>query len=237
MPPLSATALSAGICLGCASLAAAFDNVSTADVFASVARGNGEIAVHLSYRIVATDTVDRIPISLLRVAQTHISDITATWDGEPAAMRWEPGEGLMRRGTVEIPSARSGGPVTDLKFEYLVSQSSGVGATSSSLHLPLAQVDLKPETTAADVFFAEVAIPSGMSLVESFPVGAQAITTTSDDVRYRIKLPVIPSFLRLELRAGDRLFTVPRVVDGIVVTLIFVLCLVGLGRLRAFQNR
>lgn len=237
MPTSSATALFAGACLSWAILTAASETVSDAHVSAFVARPSGEIVVELRYRIVNTGTSDRIPISWLRVAQTRLSDVRATWDDAPATMAWEPGQGRVRRGTVDVAYPQAGSAVTELALEYVVSQASDTEDNALSIHVPLIQVDLKPEESRADVFVAEIVIPHGMSLVESFPVGAAAMAAASEDVRYQITLPVVPSFLRLELREGDSVFTLPRVVDGVMVSLVVLLSLAAFVRLRRVQSR
>ena len=125
---------------------------------------------------------------------------------------------------------RSGAP----KLETVVPVGSGttfitfyyetVGTT-----IPILVPSFSPNEARPGTFTAELRLPDGSHLVESFPTGVERVAES----RYVLELPVLPAFIRLHIADRAPLLSFPQLVDGSVLVLFAGLAFVAIRRVRA----
>ncbi len=176
---------------------------------------NRTIAVELAYEL----TLDGAPPAngelvfwLLEMDEARIENLRVGQDRRPLR--------LDRSGAPKLETAVPVGPGTTFVTFYYET----VGTT-----IPILVPSFTPSEARPGTFTAELQIPEGSHLVESFPTGARKITES----RYALELPVLPAFIRLHIADRAPFLSFPQLVDGSVIVLFAGLAFVAIRRVRA----
>ena len=127
---------------------------------------------------------------------------------------------LDRSGAPKLTTAVAVGPGTTLLTFYYET----VGTT-----IPIWVPSFSPTEARPGTFIAELKLPDGSHLVESFPTGVKKMAES----RYGLELPVLPAFIRLHIADSPPLLSFPQLVDGSVLVLFAGLAFVAIRRVRA----
>jgi len=187
-----------------------------AHLFAKI-EANRTISVELAYELTldgAPPATGELAFTLLEMDGARIENLLVEQGQGRAPLR------LDRSGAPKLETAVPVGPgTTFITFYYET-----VGTT-----IPILVPSFSPNEARPGTFTAELQIPEGFHLVESFPTGAKKLAGS----RYELELPVLPAFIRLHIADRAPLLTFPQLVDGSVIVLFAGLAFVAMRRIRA----
>ena len=190
---------------------------------------SGDVEAHLSANIEANRTIfvklayeltldgappakGELTFTLLEMDGARIENLRVGEDQRPLR--------LDRSGAPKLETAVPVGPgTTFIAFYYET-----VGAT-----IPILVPNFSPTEARPGTFTAELQLPDGSHLVESFPTGVERVAES----RYALELPVLPAFIRLHIADRAPLLSFPQLVDGSVLVLFVGLAFVAIRRVRA----
>lgn len=194
--------------------------------------------VDATYAVTAAAGTDTISVRMMAFEGAHARAVEATVDGRPAELT--PGE-VRARGTVfllEVPrSVPRDGPV-DIRLRYRVDRPVAAGDGRFDMVVPLALPDAPPTGAPEDFFTADVRLPAGYAVTETFPTVPRDVETDADGTRHRIALQVAPAMLRWRGRIGGRpVVTFGRAVDLGTAGVVLLLAVLGYSALRRTARR
>ena len=176
---------------------------------------NRTISVELAYELTldgAPPAEGELAFTLLEMDGARIDNLRVGQDQRPLR--------LDRSGAPKLEAAVAVGPgTTFITFYYET-----VGSTIPILVPSFSPTEARPRT-----FTAELQLPDGLHLVESFPTGVEKVAVS----RYALELPVLPAFIRLHIADRVPLLSFPQLVDGSVLVLFAGLAFVAIRRVRA----
>jgi hypothetical protein len=200
-----------------------------------IAPGSMDATVVVRYALALAQPADTIRVRAIPFFGLRPAAVTATVDGGGAMVDLAGGDGARLAGTI-VP--RAGAPVgraIELVLRYTV-----VGAVAAEdrrldVRVPLLLVDAAPASSDDGFFSAELHVPSGIAVVESFPTVPLRQDTAPAGTRYALVLPAVPSLLRWRATDGPApLLSFVAGVDLFLLALILVLA--GFGT-RALLRR
>ncbi len=176
---------------------------------------NRTISVELAYELTldgAPPAKGELAFTLLEMDGARIENLRVGQDQRPLR--------LDRSGAPKLETAVAVGPgTTFITFYYET-----VGST-----IPILVPSFSPTEARPGTFTAELQLPDGSHLVESFPTGVEKVAES----RYALELPVLPAFIRLHIADRAPLLSFPQLVDGSVLVLFAGLAFVAIRRVRA----
>jgi hypothetical protein len=89
-----------------------------------------------------------------------------------------------------------------VELRYRVADAVLRDGTRLDIRTPILLVDAVPATSADRFFDAELRLPSGITVTESFPTVARTHVTAAGGERYAIAMQVVPSLLRWRATVG-----------------------------------
>ena len=180
----------------------------------------------------ATDTIGVRAIGFFGLGPTAVA---ATVDGRDADVDLTGGAGAAFAGTIVPRTDLAVGRAVELVLRYTVVGAATVEERRLDVRVPLLLVDAVPASSDDGFFSAELHVPPGIVVVESFPTVPLRLDTTAAGSRYALVLPTVPSLLRW--RATDGPAPLLSFVAGVDLFLLAViLVLAGFGT-RALLRR
>ncbi len=179
-------------------------------------------SVEIDYRVQSDGSATAVPLEGLAFRPTSIEGVRVMVDGAPALFDLRTGSAGRLTSDVAIAPGRAG--EIGMRLTYRVS-GAVEGEDPVRLRVPILAVGWPPEEGLPGTFQAEVSLPEGLSVYESFPSGLRS----TGSGRYQFDLPAAPALLSMRATLGDRapLGGLVRVLDAMV--LLVLLILVGAG--------
>ncbi len=218
----------------------------------------GSVPVRVRYRLRAGLRAPGIPVEVLLLDGVRPGPLTAEVDGSavPVHLR-EVRPGLLAD-TLPLPPPEEGplptpsgpgepggaaapppeaGRAVELALAYEVTEAGGDPA-DRRIVLPLPVVEWLPEDPGPGTFVAEVHVPPGTTVVESFPTSVLSGPEPGRGGILRLGLQGPPSALVFRVREGrGPLLTLPRMLDVLVLAIFGVIGAVGWRHLRGEEAR
>lgn len=160
-------------------------------------------------------------------------EIDVLVDGTHSDLILAGGSGRALEGTVPSPAVSDGGETLDLELRYRVAQAVLRNGERLDIRLPLVLLRATPASSADDFFRAELSLPEGTTVTESFPVVPREVVPTASGDRYSIALQVVPAMLRWRATEGRApLLSFDAAVDVALLLIIAVMAGFGAQALR-----
>jgi len=99
-------------------------------------------------------------------------------------------------GTVTLPRSLPGDRAVQLELRYAVTGAVARDGESLDIRVPVLLLLVTPASSADDFFAAELRVPAGITVTESFPTVPRRHETVEGEERYALALQVVPSLLR-----------------------------------------
>lgn len=194
-------------------------------------------SVSLRFRVRLGPGAESIPLLWLGYRGTQVEGLRATTVSDRAGAGREldivMDPSRARFGTLLLPPTPGTDPVFAFELTYQVVQESVQSGAGFDLVLPVLMVDWDPEDSREELFTAELSLPASYGVVEMFPTVPVEVQEAEAANLHILSLPVVPSFVRLRGREGDRPFlTFGRLVDLGVGLVLFFLAAFGWRRMR-----
>jgi hypothetical protein len=183
------------------------------------------VQVHLILRVLPEEGVRELPVTLLSPAPTRLEELTV--NGTPLEMVEE--RPFFRTASLPLPQGDTFEGVT-VELAYTVH---GAWEEGGRVTVPVPAPLWLPQDPQPATFVANLRIPPGVGVLESFPTSVALRPDGTNGGDYRVTLQSVPSMLILRMVDGEMpLLTVERVLDAGVVLLLVVMGLLGVGYLR-----
>jgi len=192
--------------------------------------GPGPISVRLEYRVLEDDDILEFPFTLLTAVPPQIMGLRTLHDGKEELLTVGELRPHYWTGAISIPSRTGAGDTLSVGFLYSVEGGFG---EKGRVTIPIPAARWTPRDPRPQTFLATVDVPPGWTITESFPTSVVHRPDGALGGSYQVALQSVPSMLILRMVEGESPFlTLERILDILVVSLLFIMALLGVRYLR-----
>ncbi|MDH5643615.1 MAG: hypothetical protein OEY63_05375 [Gemmatimonadota bacterium] len=204
--------------------------VSTAELNANLSGSRVDVSIRYTATTFGSDTI--VPFATVTLANTKIEDITIAVDDQPSALGLEVDNDLRIEGTAAIPASYTGGEIS-IAIKYSVTSTEwNFEMSNGAIHIPILGIQWPPSETLPNTFSAEVTLPSRMVVYDTFPSRMPQSNNRAETTNYRTSLNVVPGALIFRWSTGKIWFTTNTMVNAVVLTVFFILGVIGVRQLK-----
>lgn len=194
---------------------------------------NGDPAqVTITYVVRPAPGTDAVPLAGLLFGGVELRSVRVRVAGSTAPIVLDRTDAGRVTGSIPLLGSALGEMAISLVVSYEVMGASSEAEGVLDARVPILAVTWPPAEALPGTFTAEVLLPGGLTVFESFPADLREAGEAGDVVRYVTELPVLPSLLSIRAAEGGRLLTTTTLMDVAVLILLGSVALMGWAYLR-----